>query len=32
LIRRGMNVFVHGAATTPTPLLDAMVGPREPGV
>ena len=26
LIQSGMNVFVHGAAATPTPLLKAMVG------
>ena len=26
LIQNGMNVFVHGAAATPTPLLKAMVG------
>ncbi|HYM62055.1 MAG TPA: 4-hydroxybutyrate CoA-transferase, partial [Thermoanaerobaculia bacterium] len=25
LIKPGMNVFVHGAAATPTPMLDAMV-------
>ncbi len=25
-LRDGMNVFVHGAAATPTPLLDALVG------
>lgn len=25
LLRPGMNVFVHGAAATPTPLLEAMV-------
>lgn len=25
LIRSGMNVFVHGAAATPTPLLEALV-------
>ncbi|HEX9206560.1 MAG TPA: acetyl-CoA hydrolase/transferase C-terminal domain-containing protein [Candidatus Deferrimicrobiaceae bacterium] len=25
LLRSGTNVFVHGAAATPTPLLDAMV-------
>jgi 4-hydroxybutyrate CoA-transferase len=25
LLRSGMRVFVHGAAATPTPLLDAMV-------
>lgn len=24
-LRRGMNVFVHGAAATPTPLLEALV-------
>ena len=24
LLRSGMNIFVHGAAATPTPLLDAM--------
>jgi len=26
LLRSGMRVFVHGAAATPTPLLEAMVG------
>ena len=26
LLQSGMNVFVHGAAATPTPLLKAMVG------
>jgi 4-hydroxybutyrate CoA-transferase len=25
-IRSGMRVFVHGAAATPTPLLDALAG------
>jgi 4-hydroxybutyrate CoA-transferase len=29
LIRSGMNVFVHGAAATPTPLLQAMVQRKE---
>jgi acyl-CoA hydrolase len=28
-VRTGMNVFVHGAAATPTPLLDALVARRE---
>ena len=28
-IQSGMRVFVHGAAATPTPLLDALV--RHPG-
>jgi acyl-CoA hydrolase len=26
MLRSGTNVFVHGAAATPTPLLEAMVG------
>src|SRR5512139_3963069 len=26
LLRSGTNVFVHGAAATPTPLLEAMAG------
>ena len=26
VIKSGMHVFVHGAAATPTPLLDALVG------
>jgi hypothetical protein len=25
-LKSGMRVFVHGAAATPTPLLDALVG------
>lgn len=29
VIRSGMNVFVHGAAATPTPLLKAMVRRKE---
>jgi 4-hydroxybutyrate CoA-transferase len=29
VIRGGMNVFVHGAAATPTPLLKAMVRRKE---
>ncbi len=29
LIHNGMNVFVHGAAATPTPLLHAMAGRGE---
>jgi 4-hydroxybutyrate CoA-transferase len=28
-ISSGMRVFVHGAAATPTPLLDALVGNRD---
>src|SRR5688500_20278912 len=24
LIRRGMRIFIHGAAATPTPLIDAL--------
>ena len=27
-IPSGARVFVHGAAATPTPLLDALVGAR----
>jgi 4-hydroxybutyrate CoA-transferase len=29
LIRSGMNVFIHGAAATPTPLLDALVARQD---
>ncbi len=29
LLRSGMNVFVHGAAATPAPLLEAMAGRRD---
>jgi len=29
LIQSGMNVFVHGASATPTPLLKAMVGRKD---
>lgn len=29
LIRSGMNVFIHGAAATPTPLLDALARRRD---
>jgi acyl-CoA hydrolase len=28
-IESGMNVFIHGAAATPTPLLDALVARKE---
>jgi len=28
-IKSGMNVFIHGAAATPTPLLDALVARRD---
>ena len=28
-IKSGMNVFIHGAAATPTPLLDALVARKE---
>ena len=24
-LRRGMNIFIHGACATPTPLIEAMV-------
>ncbi|MBS1192930.1 MAG: cat1, partial [Nitrospirae bacterium] len=29
LLQSGMNVFVHGAAATPAPLLDSMVRRKE---
>jgi acyl-CoA hydrolase len=29
LIKSGMNVFIHGAAATPTPLLDALVARKD---
>ena len=28
IVKSGMNVFVHGAAATPTPLLEALGAPR----